>query len=92
MAGGPSTPELAAAVARAGGLGFLAAGYLTAEQLRDDLAAARELTARPFGVNVFVGGGRPADPARVAAYARAAGRRGRAARACALGRAALRRR
>ena len=30
MAGGPSTPELAAAVSDAGGLGFLAGGYLTA--------------------------------------------------------------
>ena len=28
LAGGPSTPELAAAVANAGGLGFVAAGYL----------------------------------------------------------------
>ena len=27
LAGGPSTPELTAAVARAGGFGFLAAGY-----------------------------------------------------------------
>jgi hypothetical protein len=30
LAGGPSTPRLAAAVTNAGGLGFLAAGYLTA--------------------------------------------------------------
>ena len=30
MAGGPSTPELAAAGSTAGGLGFVAAGYLTA--------------------------------------------------------------
>jgi len=29
LAGGPSTPELAAAVSEAGGLGFLAAGYRT---------------------------------------------------------------
>ena len=29
LAGGPSTPELAAAVANAGGLGFVAAGYRT---------------------------------------------------------------
>ena len=29
MAGGPSTPALAAAVSEAGGLGFLGAGYLT---------------------------------------------------------------
>ncbi|MDP9345916.1 MAG: nitronate monooxygenase, partial [Actinomycetota bacterium] len=31
MAGGPSTAELAAAVANAGGLGFVAAGYKAPE-------------------------------------------------------------
>ena len=35
MAGGPSTPGLAAAVANSGGLGFLAAGMSTAEELAD---------------------------------------------------------
>src|SRR3954462_1505092 len=52
-AGGPSTPALAAAVAGAGGLGFLGAGYKTADAVRKDIAALRELSARPFGVNVF---------------------------------------
>ena len=56
MAGGPSTPELAAAVSEAGGLGFLAAGYLTASQLADRLATTRHLTDRPFGVNLFLPG------------------------------------
>jgi nitronate monooxygenase len=69
MAGGPSTPELAAAVNRGGGLGFLAAGYLSAERLTQDIAALRELDQRAFGVNVFVGGGSPAAPAAVQAYA-----------------------
>jgi nitronate monooxygenase len=69
MAGGPSTPALAAAVNRAGGLGFLAAGYLTAQGLAREIAAARELTDRPFGVNVFVGGERASDRAAVDAYA-----------------------
>lgn len=69
MAGGPSTPALAAAVNRGGGLGFLAAGYLGTERLGDDLAALRAETDRPFGVNVFVGGGEAADPERVLAYA-----------------------
>lgn len=69
MAGGPSTPQLAAAVNRGGGLGFLAAGYLTAPRLRDDMATLRGLDDRPFGVNVFVGGGQPADPGSVEAYA-----------------------
>jgi nitronate monooxygenase len=70
MAGGPSTPALAAAVSEAGGLGFLAAGYQTAAGLYEDIAATRALTERPFGVNVFaLVGGEPADPAVVAAYA-----------------------
>lgn len=55
MAGGPSTPELAAEVARAGGLGFLAAGYLRAEQLGEQLVRARSLApGGHLGVNVFV--------------------------------------
>ena len=41
MAGGPSTPELVAAVGGAGGLGFLAAGYRTAGQLAEDIARTR---------------------------------------------------
>ncbi|MBV8943567.1 MAG: nitronate monooxygenase [Solirubrobacterales bacterium] len=53
MAGGPSTPELTASVCEAGGLGFVAAGYRTAEQLQADIARVRELTAAPFGVNLF---------------------------------------
>ena len=54
MAGGPSTPELAAAVSAAGGLGFLAAGYKTATAMRTDIQNLTGLTNRPFGVNLFV--------------------------------------
>ncbi|MCQ1947144.1 nitronate monooxygenase [Arthrobacter sp. zg-Y1116] len=54
MAGGPSTPALAAAVSNAGGLGFLAAGYKSAEALAGEIMATRGLTGRPFGVNLFV--------------------------------------
>jgi len=53
MAGGPSTPALAAAVAEAGGLGFLAAGYKTPEAVADDIARLRAATDAPFGVNIF---------------------------------------
>jgi nitronate monooxygenase len=70
MAGGPSTPRLAAAVSDAGGLGFLAAGLLTTSALRDRIAEARTLTSAPFGVNVFVPGKRASDAA-VAEYASA---------------------
>jgi nitronate monooxygenase len=70
MAGGPSTPELAAAVTNAGGLGFLAGGYLTAEALRGQIAAARRLTSGPIGVNLFVpAAGSPRDAAALEAWA-----------------------
>lgn len=51
---GVSTPELAAAVSEAGGLGFLAAGYKTAEAMREEIRAVRTRTRAPFGVNLFV--------------------------------------
>jgi nitronate monooxygenase len=70
MAGGPSTPALAAAVSDAGGLGFVAAGYRAPDALAADIGATRALTARPFGVNVFLPAGAPADPEAVAAYRR----------------------
>ncbi len=54
MAGGPGTPALAAAVSNAGGLGFVPAGYLTAERFAEDIAAARAATTGPLGVNLFV--------------------------------------
>lgn len=55
MAGGPSTPRLAAAVSGAGGLGFLAAGYKAPADLQEEIAATRAMTPS-FGVNVFVPG------------------------------------
>lgn len=54
MAGGPSTPALAAAVSEAGGLGFLAAGYKTADAVAAEVEAVRSVTGAPFGVNLFV--------------------------------------
>src|SRR5690349_4361803 len=68
MAGGPSTPELAAAVNAAGGFGFVAAGYLTADGLRDALDRTRALTADPIGVNLFVPGEAAADRGAITAY------------------------
>ncbi|WP_435158275.1 NAD(P)H-dependent flavin oxidoreductase [Amycolatopsis sacchari] len=56
MAGGPTTPELVAAVVEAGGSGFLAAGYLKADALAERIAKTRELTRGTFGVNLFVPG------------------------------------
>ncbi|MEV6053999.1 nitronate monooxygenase [Streptomyces sp. NPDC052107] len=54
MAGGVSVPQLAAAVSEAGGLGFLAAGYKTADGMYQEIKQLRGLTSRPFGVNVFM--------------------------------------
>jgi nitronate monooxygenase len=62
LAGGPSTPELAAAVANAGGLGFLGAGYLTADALGERIQATRVLTDKHIAVNLFVIAEGPADP------------------------------
>jgi nitronate monooxygenase len=56
LGGGPSTPELTAAVSNAGGLGSLGAAYLTPEQITDTLRRIRALTSRPFNVNLFAGG------------------------------------
>jgi nitronate monooxygenase len=68
LAGGPSTSELAAAVCEAGGLGFLASGYLTAGESASLISQTRALTARPFGVNVFVPGTGASDPSVYADY------------------------
>ncbi len=70
LAGGPSTPELAAAVSASGGLGFIAAGYLSADALAGQLRRARELTDAPLGVNLFVLHEAPVDEDAVARYAR----------------------
>lgn len=56
MGGGPSTPELVAAVSNAGGLGSLGAAYQTPEQITDTIRRIRTLTSRPFNINLFAGG------------------------------------
>jgi nitronate monooxygenase len=60
MAGGPTTPELVAAASAAGGLGFMAGGYLTAERLDEQLSGVRALPA--YGVNLFAPPPVPVDP------------------------------
>ncbi|MEV5434725.1 nitronate monooxygenase [Streptomyces sp. NPDC052682] len=69
MAGGVSVPRLAAAVSEAGGLGFLAAGYKTADGMYQEIKQLRSLTGRPFGVNLFLPQPECADPAAVDVYA-----------------------
>jgi nitronate monooxygenase len=73
LAGGPSTPELAAAVTNAGALGFVAGGYLSPHALRAQIRRTRELTNGLFGVNLFVLEETDVDAEAVAAYARRVG-------------------
>lgn len=68
MAGGPSTPALAAAVSDAGGMGFLAAGYLSPDAFEEQLSSMEALTDQPYGVNLFLPSPRTADLTTVEAY------------------------
>src|SRR3989338_1367910 len=54
MAGGITTPELVSAVSNAGGLGSLGAGYMSAAEIKSAIHAIRELTNKPFAVNLFI--------------------------------------
>ena len=56
--GGASTPELAAAVSNAGGLGILGAAALSPDELSEWITRTRTLTDKPFGVDTLL-------PARV---------------------------
>ncbi|WP_413782465.1 DUF561 domain-containing protein [Anaeroselena agilis] len=49
-----ATAELAAAVSNAGGLGLIGAGHMPPEPLRAEIRKAKELTAKPFGVNIML--------------------------------------
>ena len=69
LAGGPSTSALAAAVTNAGGLGFIAGGYLTAEALDERIRGTRALTGGPIGVNLFRLREGPVDEGALSAYA-----------------------
>jgi len=62
MAGGPTTPELVAAVSRAGGLGAFGAMGMPLDALREAVARARALTDAPFGVNVLLAPPIPGNP------------------------------
>lgn len=49
-----STAELAAAVSNAGGLGIIGSALMSPEILRNEIKKAKELTTRPFGVNLML--------------------------------------
>ncbi len=50
---GISTPQLAAEVSRAGGLGSLGLGAMAVEQAAEQIRQTRQLTDKPFHVNLF---------------------------------------
>jgi nitronate monooxygenase len=66
MAGGPTTPALVAAAGRAGGVGFLAAGYKTVDAVAAEVEEVGS-TGLAYGVNVFVPGAIP-DAAVIRRY------------------------
>lgn len=70
MAGGPSTPAMVVAAARAGSLGFLAGGYKSAEQLAEQINEVRASTTH-LGVNLFAPNPVPVDPEAYRRYAAA---------------------
>ncbi len=49
-----STAELVAAVSNGGGLGIIGAGHMPTEILRQEIRKTKELTDRPFGVNLML--------------------------------------
>jgi nitronate monooxygenase len=65
---GPGTPELAIAVAEAGGLGSLPCAMLTPEQIRKDLSVIRQRTSRPINLNFFTHTPPQPDPDRDARW------------------------
>jgi nitronate monooxygenase len=65
---GVSTPEMAAAVSNAGGLGSVGVGAVDAEATRRMMTADRSRTDRPFNVNVFCHRPAATDAPREAAW------------------------
>lgn len=61
---GITTPELVAAVSKAGGVGSLGAAMMQPDDIRKAIHRIRELTRRPFNVNLFI----PRHPHGMIAY------------------------
>jgi nitronate monooxygenase len=68
MAGAPTTTRLVTAAADAGAIGFLAAGYKSAELVASQVAEMHQ-AAIPFGINLFAPTPTPVDPAQFRRYA-----------------------
>lgn len=67
MAGGPSTPELAAAACEAGCVGFLGAAYMSPQAIVEAGRRVRALTDKAFGINLFLPQTATASPEAIAA-------------------------
>ncbi|AAU27220.1 TPA: nitronate monooxygenase [Legionella pneumophila] len=65
MAGGATTPELVAAVSNSGGLGSLGAGYMRPDEIRQAIIKIRQLTSKPFAVNLFIPEAHHATPEQI---------------------------
>lgn len=65
---GTATPELAAAVSEAGGLGSLGLGSSSVEQAQAAIARTKALTSLPFNVNFFCHRTAVPDPTREAVW------------------------
>ncbi len=57
--GGVATAELVAAVSNAGGLGVIGAAMMTPAILREQVAKVKDLTDKPFGVDLLLAQGWP---------------------------------
>lgn len=53
MAGGITTPEFVAEVSNCGGIGSLGAAYMSPDDLRKAIHKIKQLTDKPFAVNLF---------------------------------------
>ena len=67
-----SDGDLTGAVSEAGGLGVIGASWLSPDQVTEMAARARELTAKPFGVNLLLFGAEDLLDAALAVRARGA--------------------
>ena len=59
MAGSGGSPALAAAVSNAGGLGAWGGAYASPDEIAATIRGIRQLTSRPFNINLFAGGYEP---------------------------------
>ena len=60
--GGVATAELVAAVSDAGGLGIIGAASMPPEEIERQVRRVRDLTSKPFGVDVLLPSGVAAAP------------------------------